>query len=549
MITRPSVGRPAPICFNPRVRCRPALAVAGPLLALALPAGAQVPDRTARLSRAQLSAPAAGQAVTDPTFGVEIRRLTNRGQMGGLATAEYPQLQAFNADETRILLSTDVDLRVMQVGTWQVTHTGLEGALPRWSPTDPDQLLMLNQRSGSPIILQEIRLMAGGRTSSRNLVNLSQLGFTAVDQGAWEELSNDGRLWAVVGERMGQDVVAVLDLSTGQLAAVIRAANVDWAAVSPSGRYVAVQYARRGTGPTDGLAIHDARSGQLLGHASDHHEHGDLGVDEQGGDVFATMAYTDFCMSGAVPCFSVAPLPDALEAETRLDHFAMTPGVGSYTSCRAVQRGGFCVHGDDLGSNPGSAPMAGELWLSRMRDGAVLRLAHHRSSSCDYYNTTRPSLSPRGSYAVFTSDWARPNCQGEADLYLVDLRGFIGGFVGGGGPRPDAGTMPTPDAGFPPVDAGFAMDAGRPPPADAGGGPPIDAGPVPTPDAGVAPVPDAGSSTTTPPGGGGSGGGSGSTRRSTSGGCGCATTPSGAPSTALAGLLVLALGLVRRRAR
>lgn len=122
--------------------------------------------------------------------------------------------------------------------------------------------------------------------------------------------------------------------------------------------------------------------------------------------------------------------------------------------------------------------------------------------------------------------------------------------------KPDlgGGPMPGPDAGVadsgPRVDAGFVDGGG--PVADAGG-PAVDAG-APSPDGGVSPPADGGVSE--PPrdagvsadasAGGGGGGGADGGRRNTEGGCGCGTTGS-APGPAWGGLLVLALGLGRRR--
>jgi hypothetical protein len=106
----------------------------------------------------------------------------------------------------------------------------------------------------------------------------------------------------------------------------------------------------------------------------------------------------------------------------------MPPLVGSYTSCRNERNGGFCVHADDYG-RAGQTVYARELWMTRQYDGAVRRVFHHRSSSCGYFNQTRPVISPTGRYIVFSSDWARPNCQGQSDTYLIDLAPLISGWA------------------------------------------------------------------------------------------------------------------------
>lgn len=120
--------------------------------------------------------------------------------------------------------------------------------------------------------------------------------------------------------------------------------------------------------------------------------------------------------------------------------------------------------------------------------------------------------------------------------------------------KPDlgGGPMPGPDAGVadsgPRLDAGF-VDAGGPSPD--GGSPAVDAG-APIPDGGAPPPADGGVSEPPRDGGvaadaaAGGGGGADGGRRNTEGGCGCGVAGS-APGPAWGGLLVLALGLGRRR--
>jgi hypothetical protein len=85
------------------------------------------------------------------------------------------------------------------------------------------------------------------------------------------------------------------------------------------------------------------------------------------------------------------------------------------------------------GSDPanGWGPFEAELFLQRT-DGTVLRLAHHRSTSCGYWVQPRASVSRDGRYVVFASDWGRETgrsgCSGgddlgRGDVYIIDLMG------------------------------------------------------------------------------------------------------------------------------
>ncbi len=492
---------------------------------------AQVSDPDQLISSSRLSAPAVGGTVTDPAFGVTVRRLTNRGENGGLATAEYPQLQAINADETRVLVTTETDFRVIDLATGQETHVGIDLSMPRWHPMEADTLIGFNQRSGNNIQFQHVELMGNGVFIARDIVNISDLGFRGLSLGSWEDASADGRYISIMNQERGSDQAALIDTVTGQVGASIDTGGLDWVGVAPSGRYLVLQYTTRGVGPTSGLVILDGSTGQFLGHATDHYEHGDLGVDAQGNDVFATIGWTDYCAEGEAPCFSISPLPDTIERDNLQNRRVFDPPVDCYTSCRNFRRGGFCVTSNDYGS-PGVGPFGGEIWLNRMSDGAVLRLAHHRSSARSYYTLVRPVISPTGRYIVFTSDWARPNGADQGDLYVIDLSPYLDTFLAGGPPPMDAGVVDT--------GTGPRPDGGTPPDPDTGTQ--LDSGPVGTPDGAVLPRdsgvhPDASGGTP-------DAGRTGSSTRGTGGGCTCLSPKASAPWAVIA---LFGLVFFRRR--
>jgi hypothetical protein len=386
-----------------------------------------VDSKTSLVNLRSLTAPRKGASVTDPTFGVSVKRLTDRGQNGGMATAEYPQLQAFNANETKILITTNSGRDIIDLnGT--VLYSNLSLVLPRWHPTNPNTLYAFNAQSGGTIYLQRITLGSAGTITRTNLVNVTALGYSTIDSGCWEDFSATGRYTALLDQ--AKTKVSVLDVTYRRLSSTVQLhADVDWVAVSPSARYLLVQYASRGTGPNQGLVVYLASNGSYVGHATEHYDHGDIGKDESGFDVFGTMAYTDECANGSVACMSVSPLPNAIEQGSRNHLVQMPAGIGSYTSCRNHKNGGFCVNADDAGSRAGIAPYAKEIWLTRMYDGATRRLFHHRSSSCGYFNLSRPTISPSGRYVAFSSDWARPNCSGQSDTYLIDLASALPGWA------------------------------------------------------------------------------------------------------------------------
>ena len=102
-------------------------------------------------------------------------------------------------------------------------------------------------------------------------------------------------------------------------------------------------------------------------------------------------------------------------------------GSGEHISCQGPN--GVCLVTAGTWDINGWGPFEGELFL-QYTDGNVLRLAHHRSSSCGYWVQPRASISRDGNYVVFASDWAHGtgtsscaggNDLGEGDPYIINL--------------------------------------------------------------------------------------------------------------------------------
>jgi len=86
-------------------------------------------------------------------------------------------------------------------------------------------------------------------------------------------------------------------------------------------------------------------------------------------------------------------------------------------------------HGGTRYDDGAWSPFSGDVFLIDA-DGAVRRVAHHRSSKYGYWVQPRASLSEDGRYAIFASDWLRGapgwspgSCRAEA--YPIDLSGVL----------------------------------------------------------------------------------------------------------------------------
>ena len=225
------------------------------------------------IASASIDPPALGEAYREPGFGTTVTRVT--GSAPGLGTApEYPKVQAFNANGSRLLLrQTD--------GTW-VLHDGrtlrrigpanLPGGEiePRWSPRAPDRLTYLR---GDAVWSRSIR-----SGTERRIGRFPKAG--RLSSGGEQDVSLDGRFIALHGPKesaggLEQARAFVVDLSTGRrgpfhlLRAPTAGESLDYVSVTPDGSRVVVMWSRHG-------AVLYTRDWRRLRRLTTWDEHGDV---------------------------------------------------------------------------------------------------------------------------------------------------------------------------------------------------------------------------------------------------------------------------------
>jgi hypothetical protein len=113
---------------------------------------------------------------------------------------------------------------------------------------------------------------------------------------------------------------------------------------------------------------------------------------------------------------------------------------GDHISCQGPPGG--CLVTTHSDPTDGWQPFEQELFLLYL-DGSVLRLAHHRSSSCGYWAQPRATISQNGRLVLFASDWGIQPCRqsdlGHPDPYLL----FVDITPTGNPPVADAGSDQT----------------------------------------------------------------------------------------------------------
>lgn len=409
--------------------------------AWAPPGGIGISDPSLILTPAQLPLQPVGVPFVDPTFGATLRRVSGTSESGGFETQIYSQLQAFSADNAYLLLAGSNGYLVRRTSDLAPV-TGLDTSswnAPRWHPAQAHTLIHFDSNDDTVVRLQFTNLDT--LTTATAFTFPAQYQYIRNNQ-SFDELSRDGRwLTGMLSRNDGVQMIFALDLQTLTLGAQLPLSELyagpcqpdpqwgqvepDWIAASPLGRYLVVQWARDGTDRCSGLETFDLQSGAFVGRVYDGHQHGDLGILPDGETEFF-MTFELYHPSGKLalglrelPGTSTVSPPDYVQV---LDW-----GNGEHISCRGPN--GVCLvtagRLDDNGWNPFEA----EIFL-QYTDGRVLRLAHHRSSSCGYWVAPRASISRDGRYVVFASDWgeqtgitgcANGDELGHGDPYLIDL--------------------------------------------------------------------------------------------------------------------------------
>lgn len=384
---------------------------------------------------APLEALNVGQTVVDPTFCTPITRATDASANGGFATHEYSQLQAFSPAEDYILLLGAEGYRVHRLADLtQIELDTVGWNAARWY--DPQRIIHYDDNGNGTIAVQLTDVTMNSTETiftfpdAYNVVNVARSS---------DELSRDSRWLAGVVQRQdGEWVAFALDLlditaptltaeiplnalyDTGACPADPEWGNVmpDWVGVSPLGNYLMIQWVRDGNQRCSGLESFMLNGGAFVGRAYDGHQHGDLGITEDGREFF--MTFEIYHPSGNL-AIGVRALPGG-ETASEPDYINVLDwGNGEHISCQGLA--GVCLVTAGMLPDNGWNPLEGELFLQYV-DGRVERLVHHRSSSCGYWVQPRASLSPSGTLAVFASDWGNQqacNDLGRGDAYIIEL--------------------------------------------------------------------------------------------------------------------------------
>ncbi len=477
----PQVPLPPPPLPTPPVTLVPPTISIPPSTGTNLVGG--ISSKTQVVSERSLTNPGLNVSVNEPGFGTKIRRITNKVTTGGWGTQIYSQLQSFSKSLTYVLLYEDGDTivrRMNDLSLMNISNLG-EFNVPRWYS---DRELFVFDNNADEVLRAQI-----GDVSNNTLrtVFTFPTKYQRINGNrSFDELSHDSRWVAGMASSGNDDLIFALNITDRRIGAELSLANLyrtacrpdpqygtvppDWIGMSPSGRYLMVQWAADGTDRCNGLESFNADTGAFVGRVYDGHQHGDIGMTPEGVEYFMTFELRGPDGSTRIgdPHISVRMLPGSATGASAPKYLTALgwDQSGGHISCQG--RGEFCAI--STYGNP-TQPFGSEIFLQYI-DGRVLRVAHTRSTSCGYWVQPRPSLAPNNKYVIFASDWGVDRCSsneglGRGEAYLVELPSNVGA-----GPLTSASPAPVP-----PIPATTPPTPTAPTPAPA----PVPPAPAPTP--------------------------------------------------------------------
>jgi hypothetical protein len=387
-------------------------------------------------SAAPASEPLPRSPFTDPVFATCVVRATDRrsdissGDSSAGLTPEYARVQAFNADDSRLIIrGTEGSWYLYDAATLKPLAELSIGDEPRWHPTDPGRLFFVDDtrlmthdiRTGASQLMYDFSAELPGQRLER--VSTRYEG----------RFSYDGRYWGAMAQDQTWDPVGfiVYDLAQGRTTARrdIRglpgvADGIDYVTISPLGNYFLAGFDRlcaRGQLGTDqrpcGLMVYDRNLGfgrGLLRFASHH----DLVLDRQGREL---AVFQDIDTDN----ISTVDLATGQVVDLWPIDFSHTAIGLHFSGCASAVPGWALVstHDEDLGSHTWLDDQVFAMELSP--GGRVVRLAHTHSVTVEgaagaYWAEPHATVNRDFTRILFGTNWGRVGTD-EVETFLIEL--------------------------------------------------------------------------------------------------------------------------------
>jgi hypothetical protein len=379
--------------------------------------------------------PEIGASYTDPQYGCAVTRLTDAKSQFKLAVHhQYSTISAVNQDDTRVMMITEWGQGTI------VDMAGNVVVAPRDFPAiNTGNVPWAVQPAGAFYYTSGNALYRGSITghSVKSAVLHVFAEYPKVTLPDQEDLSEDGdHLWIAGGNQ-----AFLYTISANSIGPRVNIGTKDvdcgWhkIQITPSNKML-ITWACNGASTGRGQEIYDT-DGTLYWHMFDNSLHSDVGRDLSHNEIAVVGripdTYKDACPGGGGADVIRLDPPHSISCLVDLNWAA------SHISYRDSTQGWVAISLFDQGACPGYSCFPQHLepdWTSVWRhfyeevilvkiDGsAIIRLAHHRSRSGEYYwAQSRAAISRDGRYVIFDSNMdENTGLNNYSDVYMIKVR-------------------------------------------------------------------------------------------------------------------------------
>ncbi|MEP2238428.1 MAG: hypothetical protein ABJI22_08715 [Maribacter sp.] len=359
------------------------------------------------------------QTIVDPSFGTIIRRISNAGT-GGVIKPMYSTIQAWNADETRMILYDQTN------GVHQLLNGMTYEFIRNLDDVRPDDLEQLFWDFNNPDILYYLDAVTDDfikyTVSSRTkdiLVNLKEI---ANCTGSIS-MGNDVQMMSwdsdVIGFRCDNNQTYSYRLSTQELV-TLNLDDVNYTAAMPA--------------PSGNLFYHNVSSYDANGNFKarlnkSKPEHSCLGKMADGTDTDFSVSFdagpNGGCLGNIIAYdLNTGNCLPVISEDLGYDY----PKTGTHISAVAHKNPGWIAASIIGFEGDGQALLDQELVIAYVEPGnvKVYRIGHHRADEdeFDYWGEPHAVISPTGTRVLYGSDWSGREDGTSVESYVVELPSF-----------------------------------------------------------------------------------------------------------------------------
>jgi len=350
-------------------------------------------------------------------MGTKSKRITDSSlyaDSNKRAGHSYSRRQAWNADESLI----DVGVGVISADSFALVYDAVALTTERnWSNLDAGKMFGIRTVSSKPNVFGALTLSSG---EFESYLTLDDYERCTLGDGEGN-LSNDDQFVVLTCAKAdkSKDLISYNLLERKILGTMPALDTFNWASFSQSGRYIVVEnnILEGGESEVEELIRYEPDFTQETLLTNDRN-HGDLGVDDLGQDVFVMIDWYRV---------SYIVLKTGERVRLGIADRARYPGHG-HVSCRNIHRPGWCYLSGNDSSAVGAFRVARDpsllAWVKarfvKTKPGvsAYEPWGFHFSTAKSYDSQPKISASPSGKQVIFSSDWMGSDATAE---YVISV--------------------------------------------------------------------------------------------------------------------------------